>query len=1247
MATNSTTASLLEMLSGTTTSPTSFDSTDSSSNLTKYGDSDLSSKKRKPNDCSSTDPNDDSFYAAHFSGSAISDDCNSTLTSSSLDYDDDDDDDDNNKSTPHKSTQGARKKRDHVQYAPKLVAPITTTPSDVSLGLDNTFTVLERHLEYKYSPQFTSKQIQYLLRRSRVTKSIGNLSQNLLKTINEEVAIDSHGCNDAADESADCSVIDEAEHPSLFELELEASQRIRRLFNTSTAACETTQATSTPQSPLNELLYGFSPASSTDAAVHRLNEDVTEDVTERTGEYPEYVYHVAKGPDNRLYLRVVRSLLVDKVLCSNRVSQMTRTYDDIEAVTRLLEEKEKDLELTVQIGKELLAQNSRLESRVADLETELKISNETVAQLTHELHQKSILVAALTDDDGSEIGTPSVSKSINLDLLQRKISTLEEENKSLRAETTQLVLETDEVEEQERKLMADITSQLNSTNYEFDGLRLELERHKEENRMQHEQIVSLTARLREAEMRLHQLTAENEEQISQLCVTRENQNSLANELVEFKLQYQELLALLQEAQEQMRRQKKRTQPMARSSIIPGFSIPAADSLQSELMETSMFSDNSLDSGIAMDRGGNNSAVPGFKKVFETYKFATKNGNYMDSSTTQLGSMSMSSSYQPRMASFSYPSAGTSHLYKGPSSAYSTNPTYTDNSMGAKSYSRESLMSDSDDSYPAQAPSGVPGCPGAKDLEAALKKLTPAEVLARRAMLQHAPAGTYSYDEPGNALPLGIRTPDSIMSTGSSGLSASQWRLPDKLQIVKPMEGSQTLHHWNRLATPTLSGLLEERPGVTIRCGRGLDDLGLQIYSLSDVEEDVDDLPGKQFQQSGCVYTYTNSTVLHPEDLTAVTFSMPQSQMSSHVSSACTSRQSTAPPTPRSGMSRRNSCSTFSVNMGIASVLNERGIKAVNPSAFNTPAGPNFSPTSTPCNSPEGRSPRSRSPEPLFASLLSSGAEMLRRKIIGDTSEAARASRVPSRSKIQLSRQDKRAMRSLRLVEKVESLGLENIIAGYPVTGVRSRNSSPMTQLTSLKRMPQTPEAGTSTHKSQPHSDDPMRINRDTIRAVLSKGLSCDSLKSIASDTSSNAADVSGSESSSSASAGFVSPHSPKHQALPTQNGEQKMGVPAQPGSGALDARIKQIQRQKSRRTLANGGGQRPDLGKVGPKAGNVRPDLGRVAKVTSPTQERAPPLPTQQQQQQQTASETNTQTMTQSFVGSISSLFFGRKGGLL
>lgn len=92
------------------------------------------------------------------------------------------------------------------------------------------------------------------------------------------------------------------------------------------------------------------------------------------------------------------------VLSGDRVSQMTRTFDDPEAISRLLEEKEKDLELTVQIGKELLAQNNQLESRVAELEAELSKTSENLNQLTHDLQQKNELINVLTNDldDGSE-----------------------------------------------------------------------------------------------------------------------------------------------------------------------------------------------------------------------------------------------------------------------------------------------------------------------------------------------------------------------------------------------------------------------------------------------------------------------------------------------------------------------------------------------------------------------------------------------------------------------------------------------------------------------------------------------------------------------------------------------------------------------------------------------------------------------------------------------------------------------------
>lgn len=480
--------------------------------------------------------------------------------------------------------------------------------------------------------------------------------------------------------------------------------------------------------------------------------------------------------------------------------------------------------------------------------------------------------------------------SLNLDLLQKKISTLEHENKALRTETTQLAHQTEDIEELERRLLVEWKDQLSTTRDENNTLLSELERLKEENKIYNETIEKMTAGLADTHLQIKHLTDENDRQIAQLSIANENQSSLAMELAEFKARYQEVLNMLEETQKELRSQRKRAQPTVRSSLIPGITslaYPPGESLHSELMESSLFSDHSLDSGIASDRGSAYHQNAAYKKAFE---MARNVNRATDSMSAQLGSMSMSSSLsQPRMSSFQ----GCSSSANSKVSSIYGNSTYPA-SMGSKTFSRESLTSDSDDSYPAKAPIGVPGTPGAKELEAALKRLTPAEVLVRRTMLSNAPPGTYSYEESLNNARNGFRTPDSIMSTGSSNMSSfSSTSHPyrKKLELVMPMEGSQTLHHWSRLATPSLSGLLEERPGVKIRGERGLDEMGLHMYSLSDVEEDeIEVKPGKQYQMANSVYTYTTSTVMHPDDGMSTTSSLPQSQMSSRITSVSSSRQ---------------------------------------------------------------------------------------------------------------------------------------------------------------------------------------------------------------------------------------------------------------------------------------------------------------------------------------------------------------------
>lgn len=397
--------------------------------------------------------------------------------------------------------------------------------------------------------------------------------------------------------------------------------------------------------------------------------------------------------------------------------------------------------------------------------------------------------------------------------MQRKITTLEEENKTLRTEVHQIVQQTDETEESERKHLEELTQQLSFRNMEFDSLSNELERYKEENRLQYDEIVTLTKRLNEAEMRLHQLTTENDKTSSLLCITKENQDLLAQELTEFKSRYIETLALLHETQEHLRKQMRKSLPSVRGSLIP-IANPyfATDSIQSELLD-------SLDSGI-LSNLSDNGMPRTYKNVNDTMKFTQNLAKSPTDGLSQIGSMAMSSvSTHPRMASVI--SSDGEPLY---STIYGA-PTKTERSGSVQ---EENI-------YPSKSQIGVPGCPGAKDLEEALKRLTPGEILSRRAMLSYAPAGTYSYDDQ----PM-CRTPESIFSTLSAGTSSTttQWKMPKKLEIVKPMEGSQTLNIWSKLATPTMGGLLHDNERIKVRGERKLEDLGLQMYSLSDLEGEL-------------------------------------------------------------------------------------------------------------------------------------------------------------------------------------------------------------------------------------------------------------------------------------------------------------------------------------------------------------------------------------------------------------------------
>ncbi|XP_034044628.1 trafficking kinesin-binding protein 1-like [Thalassophryne amazonica] len=228
------------------------------------------------------------------------------------------------------------------------------------------------------------------------------------------------------------------------------------------------------------------------------------------------------------------------LLCSDRVGGVTRTYHDIKAVSHLLEEKERDLELAARIGQSLLKQNQELTARNELLDEQLEIAKEEIAQLRHELSMRDDLLQFYAGTEELENAeSRSIMKrnescalltnSAHYDFVQQKLRSLEDENRKLRLEANELVSETSSYEEQEQELMMVCVEELSSVNKQVFDLSEELARKVEDCVRQQEEISSLLAQIVDLQARCKTLAHENEELNHNLCASRENQFKLQSE----------------------------------------------------------------------------------------------------------------------------------------------------------------------------------------------------------------------------------------------------------------------------------------------------------------------------------------------------------------------------------------------------------------------------------------------------------------------------------------------------------------------------------------------------------------------------------------------------------------------------------------------------------------------------------------------------------------------------------------------
>uniref|UniRef100_A0A8C8LNK0 Trafficking protein, kinesin binding 2 n=1 Tax=Oncorhynchus tshawytscha TaxID=74940 RepID=A0A8C8LNK0_ONCTS len=484
-------------------------------------------------------------------------------------------------------------------------------------------------------------------------------------------------------------------------------------------------------------------------------------------------------------------MCVYAVLSADRVEQMTKTYNDIEVVTHLLAERDRDLELAARIGQSLLQRNHLLQERNESVEEQLAQALDQVHQLQHELGKKDELlrmVASASEESETDSScstplhprqplAPAVALS-QLEALQGKMSDLEEENLALRSEARHLKTETITFEEKEQQLVSDCVKELRESNSQMVNLTEELS-HKNEEVMRHqEEISQLLSQIVELQHRVKELALEKEELRIHLQASKDAQRSLTAELNELADRNVECVGMLHESQEEIKELRSKNTPSAGMRRHLPYGLFPMDSLAAEI-EGTMRRELSVEDEVAFQD----------QNEFRAYR-----GVYLGK-----------------------------HVFV----------------LRVCLCSRE------------EVPLGKPGAPGGNDLVSALHRLSlrRQNFLCERQFFQaerdkklEALAGGAESDVEGS----GYSSPmSSFMSSFTNlsefSVSSSCFKtfLPEKLQIVKPMEGSLTLHHWQQLAMPHLGTILDPHPGVVTKGFRPLphDALADTVYRLTDLEED--------------------------------------------------------------------------------------------------------------------------------------------------------------------------------------------------------------------------------------------------------------------------------------------------------------------------------------------------------------------------------------------------------------------------
>ncbi|NXG89007.1 TRAK2 protein, partial [Stercorarius parasiticus] len=701
-----------------------------------------------------------------------------------------------------------------------------------------------------------------------------------------------------------------------------------------------------------------------------------------------------------------------------------KTYSDSDMVKHLLAEKDRDLELAARIGQALLKRNHLLTEQNEALEEQLGQTLDRVNQLQHELSKKDDLlrivsIASEESETDSSCSTPlRFNESFNishdllqLDVLQDKLRELEEENLALRSKACHLKTETITYEEKEQQLVNDCVKELRQTNAQISRITEELSEKSEELVRYQEEISSLLSQIVDLQHKLKEHVIEKEELKLHLQASKDAQRQLTAELHELQDRNVECLGMLHESQEEVKLLRSRASSVA-CLCHPQSCGAFPDSLAAEIEGTMRKELNQGDESVLSKQKVQQ------KRVFDTVKVANVTRGRSSSFPAPL------------------PIPGSNR-----SSVVMTAKPFQSGVHQLESHTQMTQRSSSEKNLKDSHHPGQPGTPGDNDLVTALHRLS----LRRQNYLSEKQFFEEEWERKMHMLAeqkegaSGCSTPtESCFSLGTNSeltdLSASSSNLrvllPEKLQIVKPIEGSQTLFHWQQLARPNLGTILDPRPGVVTKGFTPLcDDT---VYHISDLEEDDEEEgeggitfqvqqsfpeenkctvakpvsgiflppitsaavpltasnPGKCLSSTNSTFTFTTCRILHPSDVTQVTPSSVGAPFSLGNTGSSIGNPVVSTPAVSYRLSigefltnRRDSTTTFSSTSSLAKLLQERGISAKvydspileklpllqPPRTLPIPSTPPNSPSRSPCPSPQPFEPRAHHSENFLAS----------------------------------------------------------------------------------------------------------------------------------------------------------------------------------------------------------------------------------------------------------------------------------------